>query len=217
MALLLGSGAWLVHAVSQLKHVVPLMAATVIHQFGAAVWVGGLLHLTVLRRVLRNSPQEESLWPTVVARFSLLAMLSLGTMLAAALYLSVSYIGDWGGLISTAYGAMVLTKTALLVVALSLGALNFLNVRRWTHTGDASGLSERAPVLIEAEVFIVMIILSAAAALTSQPPAVDQVADRPSPREILKVFSPKLPQLVPPPPQEISARATSSFEFLTSP
>jgi len=215
--LLLGSGAWLVHAASQLNHVVPLMAATVIHQFGAAVWAGGLLHLTVLRWVLRNSPQEKSLWPTVVARFSLLAMLSIGTLLASALYLFFYYIGDWEGLIGTAYGAMVLTKAALLAFALCLGALNFFGVQRWRHTGDASALSERAPVLIEGEVFIAMIILSAAAALTSQPPAVNQLADRASPIEVLQVFSPKLPQLVPPLPQAIPTPATSSFDFLASP
>ena len=217
MVLLLGSGAWLVHAVSQLNHVVPLMVATVIHQFDAFVWAGGVLHLMVLRVFLAGSPTGKSLWPVVVARFSLLAVLSIGILIMSALYLSFYYVGDWGGLIGTAYGAMVLTKAALLAFALCLGALNFFSVRRWTHLGDASDLSERAPVLIEGEVFIAMIILSAAAALTSQPPAVDQLADRASPVEVLQVFSPKLPQLVPPPPQEIFAHATSSFDFLTSP
>lgn len=217
MVLLMGSGAWLVHAVSQLDHVVPLMAATVIHQCGAAVWAGGVLHLTVLRGFLRGSPRGKSLWPAIVARFSLLAMLSIGTLMVAALYLSIQYIGDREGLIGTAYGAMVLTKAALLAFALCLGGLNFFSVRRWTHTGDASGLSERAPAMIEAEMFIAMIILSAAAALTSQPPAVDQLAERASPVEVLQVFSPKRPQLVPPPPQEILTQATSSFDFLTSP
>jgi len=217
MVLLLVSGAWLVHAVSQLNHVVPLMAATVIHQFGAVVWAGGVLHLTVMRVSLGGSTTGKSLWPAVAARFSLLAMLSIGVLIAAALYLSFHYIGDWEGLIGTAYGAMVLTKAALLAFALCLAALNFFSVRRWTHIGDASGLSERAPALIEAEMFIAMIILSAAAALTSQPPAVDQLADRASPMEVLQVFSPKLPQLVPPPPQVIPTHVTSSFDFLTSP
>ncbi len=217
MVLLLGSGAWLVHAVSQLEHVVPLMAVTVIHQCGAAVWAGGVLHLTVLRGYLRGSPEGKSLWPAVVARFSPLAMLSIATLMAAGLSLSFSYVGDWRGLIGTPYGAMVLTKAVLLAFALCLGAFNFFSVRRWKHAGDASVLSRQAPALIEAEMFIAMIILATAAALTSQPPAVDQLAERASPMEVLAVFSPKRPQLVPPPPQEVSARTTSSFDFLTTP
>ncbi len=94
---------------------------------------------------------------------------------------------------------------------------NFFSVRCWKQKGEASGLSERAPALIEAEMFIAMLILCAAAALTSQPPAVDQLAERASPMEVLQVFFPKLPQLVPPPPQEVLTHATSSFDFLTSP
>ena len=213
----LGSGAWLVHAVSRLDHAVPLMAGTVLHQGAAAVWAGGLLHLTVLRGTLRDSPERKRLWPAAVARFSPLAMCSIVTLMAAALYLSFYFIGDWEGLIGTAYGAMVLTKAALLAFALCLGALNFSSVRRWRRTGDASGLSRQAPALIEAEMFIAVIILAAAAALTSQPPAVDQIADRASPMEVLEVFLPKRPQLVPPPAQVVSTPATSSFNFLTSP
>lgn len=212
MVLLLASGAWLVHAVSRLDHFVPLMVVTVVHQFSASVWAGGVLHLAVLRRrLLRISGQEISLWPDVVERFSALAMLSIGTLLLAALYLSFHYIGDWGGLIGTAYGAMVLTKVALLAFALSLGALNFLSVRRWKRKRDATDLSNRTPALIEAEVFTVMVILFAAAALTSQPPAVDLSTERASPAEVLEVFLPKPPQLVPPAHLQILPGAASPY------
>ncbi len=108
--------------------------------------------------------------------------------MVAALYLSIQFIGDWEGLIGTAYGAMVLTKAALLALALCLGALNFFSVRRWMQEGDALGLSRRAPALIEAEMLTAMLILFAAAVLTSQPPAVDVLADRASPKEVMQVF-----------------------------
>lgn len=212
MVLLMVSGAWLVHAVSRLDHIVPLMAVTVVHQFAASVWAGGVLHLTVQRRIMRSSLWGMCLWPDVVARFSRLAILSIGTLVMAALYLSFQYIGDWEGLIGTAYGAMVLTKAALLAFALCLGALNFFSVRQRLQTGDAISLSKRAPALIEAEMYTGMVIILAAAALTSQPPAVDVLADRASPLEVLQVFLPKLPQLVPPPYLEILAHPSSSFD-----
>jgi len=212
MVLLMASGAWLVHAVSHQDHVVPLMVVTVIHQFGASVWGGGVLHLAALRRPLRSSSRGACLWPAVVARFSLLAMLSIGTLLMAALYLSFHYIGDWKGLIGTAYGAIIFTKAALLGIALCLGALNFYSVRSWMRRGDLHEVSRRAPALIEAEMWTAIVILFAAAALTSQPPAVDVLAERASPTDVWHVFLPKLPQLVPPPRQEMLAHAASSFD-----
>ncbi len=210
MILLVVTGAWLTHAVSRQDHIVPLMALTVVHQFCALVWAGGVFHLAVIRRFLRSSPEGISLWPAVVARFSLLAMLSIGTLLPAALFLSFYYIGDLEGLTGTSYGAMVLTKAALLAFALSLGALNFFSVRNWKQKGDVGALSNRTPALIEGEVLTAMVMLFAAAALTSQPPAIDLRAERASPAEALEVFLPKLPQLVPPPNLEIFSRATSS-------
>ncbi|HSS45856.1 MAG TPA: hypothetical protein VLL03_00360, partial [Burkholderiales bacterium] len=52
--LLMISGAWLVHAVSRLEGMVPLMVMTILHQLGAAVWVGGIIHLVSLWRQTRN-------------------------------------------------------------------------------------------------------------------------------------------------------------------
>jgi putative copper resistance protein D len=217
VVLLMGIGAWLVHAVSHLDHTVQLMVVTVIHQFAASVWAGGVLHLAVLRRPMRSFLRGVCLWPAVVARFSLLAVFSIGTLMVTALYLSFHYIGDWKGLISTAYGAMVFTKAALLACALGLGALNFVSVRRWMQKRDASAVSNRAPALIEAEICTAMVILIAAATLTSHPPAVDMLAEQASTLDVLEVFSPKVPQLIPPPHQEMLARAASSFDFLALP
>jgi putative copper export protein len=174
MVLLTASGARLSHAAGHLDHALPLMATTVIHQFGASAWGGGLLHLTVLRLSMRSSSREGGcLWPAVVARFSLLAMVSIGVLLMASLYLSYHYVGAWKGLISTPYGNIILTKATLLAGALCLGALNFLSVRSWIGKGNSEGISQKAPVFIKAEMWITLILFSLAAALTYQPPAVD--------------------------------------------
>jgi putative copper resistance protein D len=83
--------------------------------------------------------------------------------------------------------------------------------------GDDRNISELVPAFIEGEMWIAMIILLAAAALTSQPPAVDVLAERASALEVLQVFLPKFPQFVPPPHQEMLMRASSSFDPLALP
>lgn len=58
---LIVSGAWLVHGVSRLENAAPLMAVTVLHQFGAALWVGGVINLTYLWHSMRLMPSFEDL------------------------------------------------------------------------------------------------------------------------------------------------------------
>ena len=121
--LVLANSAWLAHAVSRLEGRGPLMLATVLHQAGAVLWMGGLMHLVRSWRA--------PLAPDALGRFSILAMAGVGLVLAPGAALALGYVGDWGALIGTGYGVMVLTKVALMASALVLGGLNYLLVRRW--------------------------------------------------------------------------------------
>ncbi len=211
--LLMGSGAWLVHAVSRLEHTAALMTATVLHQLGASLWIGGLLQLVFLWRLIRGTREEKTLWPRIVGQFSPMAMLSVSLLVATGLYLSLIYIGTPQGLVGTAYGTMVLTKVALLGFALCLGGLTFLGVRRWKREGDPNTLCQRGPAFMETEMLIGVLILLAAAALTSQPPAVDVSTQQATPLEVLQVFVPKKPLLIPPPYREMLSQASSSLNI----
>jgi putative copper resistance protein D len=187
------------------------MAVTVLHQLGAAIWVGGVIHLGVLWPLARRQP--ESLWPHCLVRFSPLAILAVTTLVAAGCYLSWYYIGSWDGLIGTSYGVMVLTKIALLGVGLSLGGMNFLAGRRWLRYGDSTGVQRRTPPFVEVETGIGCILLLVAASLTSLPPAVDVPAEqRASGREVAAQFAPQFPRLSPPPLQELLAVAPSVLD-----
>jgi putative copper resistance protein D len=208
----LGSGAWLVHAVSRLDHVVPLMTVTLLHQLGAAVWIGGTGHLVLLWRFLRCSSARQETWPLALERFSPLAMGAVAAIAGSGLYLSWNYIAGLRGLFGTAYGSMVLTKTGLMGFALCLGGLNFLSIRSRRIRGEADAVFGRVPPFVETETGAGLIILLAAAALTSQPPAVDILSDSALPAEVLAVFAPKAPQLVPPPYRDLLAQAASSFD-----
>lgn len=211
-ALVLASGAWLVHGASRLENAAALMSVTVLHQLGAAAWIGGMMHLTAQWRLLRRFPSEPNLWPRMLSRFSPLALTSVALMVIAGVYLSWEYIGGLAGLLGTAYGTMLLTKIALMAALLLLGGINNLTIRHWKLTGDREEVFRRVPVFAEVEAGIGVVILMAAAALTSQPPAIDVLAQRATPAEVLAVFAPKMPVLVPPPRAEMLATASSSLD-----
>jgi putative copper resistance protein D len=125
------------------------------------------------------------------------------------------YIGSVSALLGTAYGAMALSKTVLLAAALFLARAGYLQARRWRVRPEAGADRHVVPSL-EAEAATVLVVLLAAAALTSQPPAVD-VKDRPTPAEVASVFAPKRPQLVPPPYREMLANAAPSLDPFAEP
>ena len=193
--LVAGSGGWLVHAAGRLDQRVPLMALTVLHQFAAAVWAGGLVHLGAVWRLGRRDCAVRALWTAVVSRFSWLALGSVVALCVAAVPLAWAYIGSWDGLVGTAYGSLVVTKVALLGAALLLAAGNLAAVRRARSGGRGAALHARVPFLLEAETIIVLVLLFAAASLSSQPPARDTTTERASVAEVARVFEPKWPAL----------------------
>jgi copper resistance protein D len=231
--LLMANAAWLAHAASRLHERAPLMAVTVLHQLGAVVWVGGLIHLAAFALLWRRAggPAAEPLGVRVLARFSAVAIAALVFVLGPGIVLTWSYVGTWGGLVGTGYGVMVLTKVALLVCAMVLGGLNFLLLRGGglllrggglllrvgTAGGDdrgAAAVAARVPALIEAEVGFGVTLLLAAASLTSLPPSVDVVADRATPAEVAARFRPAMPRLTSPPVAELLAAAAPMEDTL---
>jgi len=189
------SGAWLVHAAGRLEQRAGLMALTVLHQVGAAVWAGGLACLGAMWRLGRRDAAVGALWPAVVARFSRLALGAVLGLCAVALPLGWIYVGSWDGLVGTAYGSLVVTKVLLLGAALVLAAGNFDAVRAFRHHGADAALCARVPYLLEAETILVVVLLFTAASLSSQPPARDVTTERASVAEVAQVFRPKWPSL----------------------
>jgi putative copper resistance protein D len=207
--LLMVNAAWLAHAVSRLEGRGPLMVVTVLHQLGAVVWAGGLIHLVGFAMLWRRAggPAVEPFGVRVLARFSAVAIASVALVLGPGIYLSLSYVGGLGGLVGTGYGVMVLTKAALLGCALVLGGLNSLLLRGSGGDRGAGAVAARVPAFVEAEVGLGITLLLAAASLTSLPPSVDVVADRATPAEVAARFRPAMPRWSSPPVSELLAAA----------
>ncbi|HET9400183.1 MAG TPA: CopD family protein [Candidatus Acidoferrales bacterium] len=176
------------HAVARLYYRAPMAMATAAHHLSMAVWIGGLPFLWIALKAASDSSDVRR----TMMNFSKCAMICVAGVAGSGLALSFIYVGSWNAVYGTSYGAMVMTKSVLLLCLLAIGAINYGIVRR---PGLRTITLRR---LLEAELGIGITVILAAASLTSQPPAVDVVADRASASEIVSRMSPGWPRLTSP-------------------
>jgi putative copper resistance protein D len=163
-----------------------------LHQVAAGVWIGGLLHMTLVA-----ASRAEAGWSAaMLKRFSAMVFFSVAVLVVAGVGLTLSYVDGAGALVGTSYGSMILTKVAILGGVLLLGAANFFAVRRLPDSGSVSGARLRR--FVEVEFGLGATVLFVAASLTSLPPAGDVVADRASLAEVGVRFAPRWPALTSP-------------------
>ena len=195
VALIALSGAWLSHAVGRLESRGLLMSLTIVHQGAAATWLGSLIQLAALWRLVGKSPELDAFWPVAARRLSRVAMVSVALLIGAALPLSSVYIRTLNGLIGTGYGSLVVLKTLLLLVTVAFAALN-LTTAREASSRDSANVRKRLPKLVEAETILLVLLVFAATGLSALPPSADQRPDEQATMaEVAEVFRPKLPSL----------------------
>jgi copper resistance protein D len=189
------------HAAARLDNRLGLAAITGLHQFAAAVWIGGLPYLLISLRRL----ESESLARSLCRRFSRLAFTGVVGLAIAGLLLSIFYIDSIQAIYGTAYGVMVMAKVALFGLLLPLGGLNFFIVRR--AQSNQEWITTRLRRFAEAEIGIGFTVILAATSLTSQPPAVDMTFERVTGTEIVERFAPKFPRMSSPDSSDLSEPA----------
>lgn len=189
-AAIVASSTALSHAASRIDDRTILLLLTAAHHLGAAAWIGGLASLLV---AIRKSEDARGIH-VMAQRFSTMAMVSVSTLVLAGIGMAKFYVGSWTGMYGTSYGLMVLAKSYLLLLALSLGASNFWLVRE--TRSSAAALLPRLRRFSEAEIGVGFTALLAAASLTSQPPAIDLgPQDMLAGHQIVQRISWKWPQL----------------------
>jgi putative copper resistance protein D len=176
------------HAAARLDNRAPLLAVEFLHQFGAAIWIGGI-PCFVLALACAG---DGAAWRLIGARFSRMSMAGVACIVVSGVTMCVAYIGDWQGFYGTAYGVMVCAKIAMLLMLLGLGGMNFLLVERLRGRPDTK--ITRLRRFAEVEIGIGITIFFAAASLTSVPPAVDLQQDRVSWHEIVERNTPEWPR-----------------------
>jgi putative copper export protein len=96
---------------------------------------------------------------TVAARFSNVALASVGAIVVTGTYGAVLHVASWQALAGDGYGRIILAKIALLIPLLALGYGNYRRCRPGAPPADL------VPT-VAAEAALVVIILALSAVLT---------------------------------------------------
>jgi putative copper resistance protein D len=206
-SLLAVTGALAGHAIGRLEGQVWLWSVSALHQAAAGAWLGGLGCAAVL--AVRPHDDRSERW---LHRFSALAATAVVVIASTGMTLSLAYVGAPDALVTTSYGAMVLTKIVLFIALLAMGVLN----HRVVHGGirllprpahvPVSGLSALALCRrLEVEAGLGLVALALAASLSSAPPAADVTTGRATLEEVRRIFTPQWPRWQAPSAAELAA------------
>ena len=180
------------HAAARLDHRALLLGVSALHQFGAAIWIGGIpCFIAALARV-----NDGASWRLIGARFSRMSMAGVGCLIISAAVLAVFYIGEWDAVYGTAYGVMASAKAVMFAALLLLGFGNFRIVERLRRDPATPVLRLRR--FAEVEIGLGIALFFAAAGLTSAPPAVDLLQDRVTWQQVAERNAPAWPRLTSP-------------------
>lgn len=100
-----------------------------LHLVGVSTWVGGIIMLAVLSRLLRGSKTAGTtdITEQTLRRFSALAGFAFVLVFASGVVNASIRITSWGDLFGSAYGQLILAKAAATLV---LGGIGFMH-RQW--------------------------------------------------------------------------------------
>jgi putative copper resistance protein D len=121
--------AWTGHAASTPESLGYLhVAADGLHLWGAAAWIGGLMSLALLVRVVGryHVSAGAALQLDAVRRFSSLGIASVATLVVSGTVNAWILVGSFRALFLTAYGWILMVKIAAFVVMVALAAVNRL-------------------------------------------------------------------------------------------
>ncbi len=162
--------------------------ALVLHVIAAAVWLGGLLLMIVIRPLVSDAGIARAL-----GRYSSIALVAFVVVTISGTVRAAIGVGAWDALASP-YGLLVLVKVAAL---LALGVLGAWYRRRLIGRMREAAASRRFWSLVGLELAFMGIASGAAAALArTPPPTTSALPPRQTPAEIL-TGSPLPPELTP--------------------
>jgi copper transport protein len=161
-----------------------LFPSDVLHVLAASIWVGGMACLLLaLPRATRRlaGPERTRLLLATLARFSPLALAAVVAIAATGVLQAYLDVRSLHSLLSNTYGALLLTKTGLLIALISLGWLNRARIlpalRALAEAHRApGGVGMLARRLIRGELALMLAVLGVTAALVGYTPPIDAEA-----------------------------------------
>ena len=120
-----GTLAWSGHAAGGLGgEAIVHPAADVLHLIAAAAWVGALLPLIALFAAAGADDASLKMARTATTRFSILGIVSVGTLLVTGIVNTYYLAGSLPALYGTDYGRLLLIKIALFLAMVAIAAVN---------------------------------------------------------------------------------------------
>lgn len=120
-----GALAWSGHAAGGLgSEAIIHPAADVLHLIAAAAWVGALLPLIALFAAAGADDASLAMARTATVRFSILGIVSVGTLLATGIVNTYYLAGSVRALLHTDYGRLLLIKVALFLAMVAIATVN---------------------------------------------------------------------------------------------
>jgi cytochrome c oxidase assembly factor CtaG/putative copper export protein len=163
------------HAGSAAFHSAAVMAL-VLHIIGAALWLGGLLLVVILRPRLGR---EGTI--VLLLRYSSIALFAFVVVAVSGYARAVIGVGDWHNLF-TPYGLILAAKIVALV---AMGVLGAWYRRRLIGRLEQDGAARRFWTLIVVELVLMGVASGAAAALARTPPPAGEESLNRTPAEVL--------------------------------
>ncbi|WP_306214294.1 copper resistance CopC/CopD family protein [Actinoplanes sp. RD1] len=151
-----------------------VVAADVVHIAAMAVWLGGLVTLSVF--LLRRA--HPRVLGRILPAWSRWAALAVVWLAGAGVVQAVVQVGSVGALATTAYGRLLLAKVAVLAAVLGVAALARRFVQRSRVVTAGPGALRRS---VGIEVGATVVVLGLSAVLVQTTPGRSVVADRTAP------------------------------------
>jgi copper transport protein len=165
------------HAATEPRPFLPVLADW-LHLVGMSFWFGGLVYLF---SGLRKFHQVEGALRTrliaiSIARFSVMALVSVGVIGVTGLYAAALRVGSFTLLDTTLYGHVLYIKQGFVAALLMLAAVNLLFISPRLKRDRQVGLSNIPLVthfedMVKGEIILACILLITVSLLTYLPPA----------------------------------------------
>jgi copper transport protein len=165
------------HSAAEPQWILPTLADWV-HLSSAAIWLGGvaMLAFVVVPTVMPGREWRDL--GEAIKRFSPIAMACVLVLALTGVMQSAAFVGSVEALLSTSYGRALLSKIALFVALIGIGAFHQFvispHLNAWRAKAEAQEVvARRFRMSISAEVAVSALVLIAAGAMTALPPARD--------------------------------------------
>lgn len=149
----------------------------IVHLLAVSIWVGGLAQLLFTVPVfLQSFTAEQGVQQLagIIARFSLVAFISVGAMVATGFVAAIFQVGSLEAFFDTLYGQVLFVKIAMLVPLLTLAAFNLIVMRPAVAHAIAQKINRLAVqfnAAVALELVLALAILFIVGILTSTAPA----------------------------------------------